>query len=536
MDVERPKVVRVAAYLRVSTEEQAKEGYGLKSQLRNIEHYVKCHEFEGWVLEPRFIYKDEGVSGTLESRPALDRLLYDAKNKEFDLILVWKIDRLFRSMFLLLKTMQKLVKEYGVACHSMTERFDATPVGEFMFHIFGALAQFERNLIIERTKEGKISSAKEGKYQGGGYPYGYKMDDKKRLMVLNDEAKWVRTVFRWFTEENMTIVAIAEKLRKLKVPRKRDGNRKIKKRVHDLQFWHPGTITKMLRHTHYIGHYYYNKQGKDQNGKIYTKPEKEWLRFTCPTIIDKPTYIKALRKLDENRLSNNADNIYLLSAKIQCGECGAMFTGYTTKNTKHYRCNKTNKTKTSKVCKASNVSETIISAGVWDKVKAILKNPKKVLDKLEADYKQKSYYHYLVQEKDHLEKRRVQNQDARANIRQLVRENVYGTEEAAGEIKIIERQYGEIMESLEAVNAQLQVQEAKEEKVQSIKELAKKYGKNLDKVTYDHKRTILQAMVKRIVLTKDDVQVELQVPKVVDEELNKSNDVRGVPSKNRTCI
>lgn len=534
MDSQR-KTIKVAAYLRVSTDEQAKEGYGIDTQLRHIQNLVDAHKEQGWVLEKENIYKDEGYSGTLRERPALNKIMNDAKFKKIDVVMVWKIDRFFRNMRLLLEAIDKL-GEYDVGFKSVTEPFDTTAVGKFIFQIFGALAEFERNLILTRTTEGKISSAKEGRYQGGGYPYGYKLDENRHLVVVPEEAKWVRTIFRWFVEDNVTIVTIAERLKKLKIARKRDSTR-IKKRVHTVGFWHPGTITKLLRRTHYVGHYYYNREGKDKNGAAYIKPEKDWIRFSCPPIIDRATFFKAEKKLDENRLSNNAKTIYLLSSKIQCGECGSMFTGYTSiKRTKNYRCGKTNRTKTSVVCKAKNISENIIAGTVWKMVKAILKDPRAVLDKLEADYKREHYYNHLLDEKEQLEKRRLANQTARSNIRELVRFGSYSAQEAQGEIQIVDRELGEIMESIEGVDAQLKAEEGKGEKIHSIKELAKRYKKDLDDLTYDEKYVVLQAVVKRVVLKGNDVQLSLQVPKLVQGRLNKSNDVYGVPGKNRTCI
>ena len=108
-----PKRIRVAAYIRVSTSEQAREGYGLDTQLRNIKNEVERYADKGWVLDEKLIYRDEGKSGAIESRPAFQKMLTDAKAGKFDLLLTWKIDRLSRSTKTLLDTMDKF-GEYDI--------------------------------------------------------------------------------------------------------------------------------------------------------------------------------------------------------------------------------------------------------------------------------------------------------------------------------------------------------------------------------------------------------------------------------------
>jgi site-specific DNA recombinase len=260
------KKIKVAAYIRVSTDEQAKSGFGLDTQLRQIKSEVERNKGKGWELNKEFIYKDDGYSGSLKSRPALNRFMRDAKAKKFDLLLTWKIDRLFRNTRLLLETMDTL-GEYGIDYKSVTEPFDTTAVGRFIFQMFGALAEFERNLILTRTVEGKISSSKEGNFVGGSPPYGYTTVNKK-LTILKDEAKIVRKIYVWFVELDYTVNKIAGKLTSMKVPGKFDDKgKKSRRRTNPAYFWHGSTIESILKRPEYMGVYYYNKTGRDENKK-----------------------------------------------------------------------------------------------------------------------------------------------------------------------------------------------------------------------------------------------------------------------------
>lgn len=158
--------MKVAIYVRNSTNEERQNP---QTQVRPL---VKKCEQEGWENE---IFQ-EFASGAKETRPELDKMLQRIRKKEFDAVLVWRLDRLGRS----LKHLLQLIDEFRnkkVTFISLTEGFDtSTPQGELFFHIAGAFAQFERSLIQERIKAGIKRAKEEGKHMGR--PVGSK--DKKR--------------------------------------------------------------------------------------------------------------------------------------------------------------------------------------------------------------------------------------------------------------------------------------------------------------------------------------------------------------------
>lgn len=519
------KKVRIAAYIRVSTDEQARSGYGLETQLRQIRTEVERNKDKGWVLDEKHIYKDDGYSGSLKSRPALNRMLQDAKDKKFEILITWKIDRLFRMMRLLLETMDELGK-YGVNYKSVTEPFDTTAVGNFIFQMFGALAELERSIILMRTTEGKISSAKEGNFVGGNVPYGYVIENKK-LSVLPEEAEIVRKVFVWYVESDCTIANIAAKLTKLGISGKHDNKRtKSKRSVNPANFWHYSVVQGMLKRTEYIGEYCYNKTGM-KDGKVYIKPKTEWVTFSCPAIVDRGIFYKAQEKMKQGATRSNSAKVkYLFSTKLHCGLCGSIFTGYTSaKKTKNYRCGKNNKTKVAVTCKARQISEVILDELLWKKLLVFLQNPEKELNKIIKELGQNSYYQSLVEDKILLEKRQQLNQSARTRVKEAFRAGVYNTEELAEEIAILDREHDDTKEQLGAINAQLTTEEGLKEKVSAVQEITAKYKHNLNNITYDGKYEVIQALVKRVTIKGDDVKMELQIPKQSsDEEVKSKSD------------
>mgnify|MGYP001572944372 FL=1 len=170
--------MKIAIYIRVSTEDQAKEGYSLEVQREYLESFAKR---EG--LEIFKIYQDDGISGYSTERPALKELLKDAKDRKFDLVLVYKIDRFSRNLKDLLNLVDEL-STYGVGFKSATEPFDTTTsAGKLMFQQLGSFAEFERNRIAERVFPGMIKGVQRGNWQGARYaPYGYTYTKEKKLL------------------------------------------------------------------------------------------------------------------------------------------------------------------------------------------------------------------------------------------------------------------------------------------------------------------------------------------------------------------
>lgn len=181
----------IALYVRVSTAEQAKEGYSIDEQTERLKLYCEAHGRKDYV-----VYTDAGMSGANMQRAGLQAVIADAKAGKLDKVLVYKLDRLSRSQKDTLFLIEDAFISHGVEFESMTERFDTgTSFGRAMVGILAVFAQLEREQIKERMMLGKEGRAKSGKYHGGGKkPIGYEMQDKA-LIVNEYEAAQVREAF-----------------------------------------------------------------------------------------------------------------------------------------------------------------------------------------------------------------------------------------------------------------------------------------------------------------------------------------------------
>jgi len=226
--------MRAAGYVRVSTEEQAREGVSLEHQRAKVVAYVQLHEMRltGFCC-------DEGVSAkTLGKRKGAQDLLRLARAGEIDAIVVYKLDRLFRNAREALEVATEL-NALGVALHSVTERIDTqSAMGRFFFTIMAACAEMERNLISERTRDALRHKKANGQVYNHA-PFGWDAVDGT-LVTNGDELE----VIRWMRRkraEGWSLQQIANGLNALNEPTKGYGK---KKRITGR--WHPQTVKSVL--------------------------------------------------------------------------------------------------------------------------------------------------------------------------------------------------------------------------------------------------------------------------------------------------
>jgi DNA invertase Pin-like site-specific DNA recombinase len=152
------RLVRTAIYARVST---SNNGQDTSMQTRELREYCKLR---GWKFAGQYV--DEGISGTKDSRPELNKLMADAHRRRFDAVVVWRFDRFARSVSHLLRALETF-KALGIEFVSLSEQVDtSTPTGKMVFTVLGAVAELERSLIAERVKAGLRNARAKGKRLG----------------------------------------------------------------------------------------------------------------------------------------------------------------------------------------------------------------------------------------------------------------------------------------------------------------------------------------------------------------------------------
>jgi site-specific DNA recombinase len=205
------KSVRCAIYTRVSTEHGLDQEFNsLDAQYEAASAYIKSQAHAGWTLI-RSRYDDGGYSGGSTDRPDLQKLLDDIRGRKIDVIVVYKVDRLTRSLADFAKLVE-LFDAHGVSFVSVTQQFNTTTsMGRLTLNVLLSFAQFEREVTSERIRDKIAASKRKGLWVGGNLPIGYEMKDGK-IAIVEEEAELVRSIFRRYLE----LGSVNELLRDLK--------------------------------------------------------------------------------------------------------------------------------------------------------------------------------------------------------------------------------------------------------------------------------------------------------------------------------
>lgn len=306
-----------AIYTRVSTTDQAREGHSLEEQEKRLR--AMC-EANGYIIYK--VYTDAGISGkSTENRPQYQQMIKDMKKHKFNLIVAFKMDRLSRSIMDFEEFFNE-IKEYECGVEFLCEKIDTSGAAGMMFaRILGIFAQFERELIQERTLVGVESAVNKGHF-GGKAPLGYKhkLDETgeeklKEWEVCEDEAKIVKEIFE-LCSSGKTYFQISKILKKKypKVISKYVLNEETNEKEPVYRTWSDGSISAIVNNKCYIGIYEYRKTIINKETRI--------LEDKVPQIIDEDLFYDCQESIIRNCRNYYRAKKYLFMQKVRCPKCG----------------------------------------------------------------------------------------------------------------------------------------------------------------------------------------------------------------------
>ena len=340
-------------YVRVSTEEQAQEGYSIRGQAEKLKAYAMLKEWDIYN-----IYTDEGISGkNIVDRPAINRLIEDIKIGKVNNVLVFKVDRLTRSTKNLIELVD-LFEESDCVFNSLTESIDTdTPSGRMFLKIIGIFAEFERENLASRLKLGFERKVKEGyTLARKSISYGYTRKKGEKLQEVNhEEARIVKEIFSMYLDDNMPMNRIATTLKKRGIKTK-----------HGTQMWKVATIKRILTNPTYIGKVRYSISNEDKYFETDGHHEK---------ILSEEIFLLAQKKIENTkRISYKKypkEENYFCGILI-CDLCKGKFTTHhgNPKYSASYRCvNKLHYQHTP--CKCSDVVHTKVEKAFTEYIEQV---------------------------------------------------------------------------------------------------------------------------------------------------------------------
>jgi site-specific DNA recombinase len=387
-----------AIYARVSSERQKEEGT-IASQTALLLEYAKVHELS---VPSEWIFEDEGYSGATLARPGLERLRDLAAEGQIEVVLIYAPDRLSRKYAYQVLLTEEFCR-HGVETVFLKSAAAETPEERLMLQFQGMIAEYERAQIAERTRRGKRYRAKAGCVNVlCGAPYGYRYIRKSEHSqayydIVEAPAEVVRKIFAWYTQELLSIGAIARRLNEERIPT-RSGR----------GLWERSTVWGMLRNPAYQGSACFGKteicarqrmtrplrQKGGYSRRCSSSREKErsqWIEIAVPALVSPATFASAQERLAQNkqRSLRNTQEPTLLQGLLVCEQCGYALYRTSTRTTrrqiKYYRCLGSDRYRHLRgpACSCRPIRQDYLDDLVWQEVLRLLRTPQLIQAELE---------------------------------------------------------------------------------------------------------------------------------------------------------
>lgn len=475
------KKTKVAIYVRVSTQEQAKEGYSIQEQIDRLTKYC---EAMGWEIVK--VYTDPGFSGADTNRPGLQSMLKVVRRGKTDKVVVYKLDRLSRSQKDTLNLIEDEFLKNGVDFVSMSENFDtSTPFGRAIVGILAVFAQLEREQIKERMAMGKEARAKEGKWNGGqNSPLGYDLVQGE-LIINAFEALQVKEMFE-LASQNVSSYKIADIFNE-KGYNTRYGN------------WESQTIRRALRSKYYLG---------------YTQYNSTWNKGTHEPIITQELYDKVqtiLNARSEHYYNNRGHgNITsYLGGYIYCSHCQGKYSKISAKRKKpnndgfyvyeFFACNSRTKRNKAAVkdpnCKNKNWKLSDLTDQVFNEIKQLALDPE-YMHELKADKSEDNRLEIIQDEINKID-------DKMSKLMDLYLMDAMTKEVLQDKVHSLNEQKTKLETELDNIKAENADKLTKDQ----IKRLVEDFPEILTRGDFNEIRTIIGELIEKIEIDNEDITI-----------------------------
>jgi len=476
--------VRCAIYTRKSTEEGlAQEFNSLDAQREASEAFIQSQRSEGWVTLPER-YDDGGYTGGNMDRPAMQRLLAEVEAGRVDCVVVYKVDRLSRSLLDFARIMEAF-EQHGVSFVSVTQQFNTTTsLGRLTLNILLSFAQFEREIIAERTRD-KISAARrKGKWTGGHPVLGYDLAPRGGRLLLNPaEAQRARAIFELYLAHQALIPVVEELNRRgwrTKQWTTRDG------KPAGGNVFTKNRLFRMLTNALYIGKVEYH-------GGLYAGEHE--------AIIDSATWERVQQTLHRNGRTGGAEvrNRYgaLLKGLLHCATCNAgMIHTYTVQRSRRYRyyvCINAQQ-KGWKTCATKSVSAPAIETAIVEQVRRIGAAPEVLAATLRE---------LRVHASEKADQLRQEEQALSRELRRLNGELVHaaslvGSQPMTDRLADLQDRIATVERRLAEIEKEQQVIEAEAIDEEDVAEALRQFGPVWECLTTREQADLIRAVIERI--------------------------------------
>jgi site-specific DNA recombinase len=533
-----------AIYARVSSERQ-KEEQTIASQLAALIEYARQN---GYTVPDEWIFQDEGYSGATLIRPGLEHLRDLAAEGQIEQVLISSPDRLSRKYAYQVLLIEEFTK-HAVEVVFINSPHVSTPEEQLLLQFQGMIAEYERAQIAERTRRGKRHRAQAGSINVlSGAPYGFRYVKKSESAtsyyeVIEHEAETVRTIFKKYTENGLSIGAITRWLNDNDIPtRKRKSG------------WERSTVWAMLRNPAYKGRACFGKtevaprqritRPLRQRGGISPRcsssrerPRQEWIEIAVPPLISDEIFALAQERLSENQRFSPRRTIEptLLQSMLVCGECGYAYYRTSTHTSKrkinYYRCLGSDDYRHAKgrICHNKPIRQDYLDQVIWDQVVRLLEDPELIREEIQRRIREINDSNPTKKRKEVLDLQIVRQQKGIEKLLDAYQEGLLELEELRSRMP-------ELRKRKEALHSELRTLMATVADQQTFLRLADNIGNFLERLrgiagTLDvpERQKILRLVVKEVLVYKDTIKIKHSIPVTGPPITPDSSEIEKVP-------
>jgi site-specific DNA recombinase len=516
-----------AIYARVSSDRQ-KENHTIASQTAALLAHASAHEY---AVPAEWVFEDEGYSGAVLARPGLEALRDLAAEGQIGAVLIYSPDRLSRKYAYQILLAEELAR-CGVELIYLKSPAGATPEDQLVVQFQGMIAEYERAQIAERSRRGKRHKAQQGTVNVlSGAPYGYRYVRKSESSsayyeVIETEAQVVRMVFEVYTQQRLSINAIARLLNERRIPTRSATTR-----------WERSTVWGMLRNPAYCGKACYGKTEQRPRQRItrplrqrngvasrdsasHERPRQEWIEVPVPALVTEEVFSLAQEQLQKNAHHSPRRTIEptLLQGMLVCQQCGYALYRTSTRTSKqkinYYRCIGSDGYRRLKgpVCANRPIRQDSLDRIVWDEIIRLLDDPS--LIQSEIDRRRQT-----ALESNPLRKREEDLRREQARLEKCSERLIIAYQEALVTLPQLRQRMPELHRQIHAVEAELHsleiaaVDDARY--LQLAETLATFRGKlraRAQTLDVGQRQQILRLLVKEILVSNDTITIRHSLP------------------------
>ena len=516
-------MVTVVAYARVSTDRQA-EKQTIAQQIERLQTYAEQQQLQ---LSAEQIYKDDGYSGARLDRPALDRLRDAAGNGAFDVLLITSPDRLARRYAYQVWLLEEFERA-GVQVIFLERPPTGDPQDVLVIQIRGAVAEYERTVIADRMRRGRLAALRAGQLVPWTVPpFGYRQDphrprDPAGLQIDEDAAHVVRQIFTWYIEDGLTLYGIAQRLIDRGVPTPTGR-----------LYWNPSSVRKILMNAAYRGVAYGNqkqtmpakrrhpllgREPRGEGGESYRlRPVEEWIGVPVPSLIDDARFALAQARLQRNQqwATRNTHGEYLLRRLLSCRWCGLAMNVWNNGRYAYYRCKGMDvlvMRGRREPCHARQIPTARIDTLVWDDLRQLLSEPEVLQDAV-----QRFRDGWLSGEERQARRRDFRRR--RAQLQRRIERLVDAYQAEALTLEELQQRRTQLQMRLAEVTRDEQVLDAEAAQRDHLQTVAARVedfreaiSAGLEHAGFDQRRSLVELLVDRVVVDGQDVEIRYVIP------------------------